>query len=310
MPQSLRVIFMGTPDFAVPALHALNEVGHKIVAVYTQPPRPAGRGHKERKSPVHEYALLNHLPVLTPASLKLTDTQEKLREFKADVIVVAAYGLILPKAVLTAARMGCLNIHPSLLPRWRGAAPLQRQIMAGDTETGVCIMQMDAGLDTGDVLMREKLPMPQLVTTEILHDFLAEKGAVLLLKTLKGLQEKTIKATPQSSEGITYANKITKEESRIDWTRDAQALLCHINGLNPWPAASFVYNNETLKVFEAEIVAYDGNAKAGTLLDDQLTIACGQNALRLHKLQRPNKNSTIASEFLKGYPMPAGSVLE
>lgn len=299
----MRVIFMGTPDFAVPTLRALHQQGHEMVAVYSQPPRPAGRGQKETSSPVQAYAEANGLPVFTPVSLK----HENLPD--ADVAVVAAYGLLLPKHILQAPRHGCLNVHPSLLPRWRGAAPIQRTIMAGDTETAMCIMQMDEGLDTGDILLCEPYAIPPGTDAGQLHDTMAETGARLMLEALSQLERGTLAPRRQSTEGVTYASKIKKEEARISWELPAREILHKILGLSPFPGATFRLGEEIIKVFAA-VEAPGTDAAPGTLLDDRLTIACGSGtALRLLEVQRPGKKRMMAEEMLRGTPVPAGTKL-
>lgn len=299
----MRIVFMGTPAFALPSLKALHESGHEIIAVYTQPPRPAGRGQKETPSPVHQYAAKHGLTVLTPVSLKDKETQKIFAAHKADAAVVVAYGLLLPKPILEAYPLGCINVHPSLLPRWRGAAPIQRTIMAGDKETAICIMQMDEGLDTGDILLSEKFPIAPGTTAGALHDILAEKAGPLILKTLAE------KPTPQkqSATGVEYAKKITKAECRLDWIRPAQELYQHILGLNPVPAAFFNYNGEAIKLFAAAVE--NPWAEPGTAIDDKLLIACGNGSLRLKELQRPGKKRMSAEEFLRGFSIPPGSIL-
>lgn len=307
MPQSLRVVFMGTPAFALPALEALHQAGYTIAAVYTQPPRPAGRGQKETPSPVHAYALAHGLPVFTPASLKSPETQAAFAAHHADIAVVVAYGLLLPKPILDAPRLGCINIHPSLLPRWRGAAPIQRTLMAGDRETAVCIMQMSEGLDEGDVLLTERLAIPADMNAGTLHDTLAVMGARLTVAALEALGNGKVKAAPQSTQGVTYAKKIAKADGRIDWSHSADAIANQVRALSPAPGAYFDYKGETIKVFSAAVE--NGNGAPGTALDNQLLIACGKGALRLLELQRPGKKRMAASEWLKGLPLPAGCLL-
>ena len=281
---------MGTPDFAVPCLKALIDSSHEIVAVYTAPPKPAGRGKELKKSKVHEVAEAAGLKVLTPASLK----QETLPD--ADIAVVAAYGLLLPEHILNAPKHGCINIHPSLLPRWRGAAPIQRSIMAGDKMTAVCIMKMDKGLDTGDVLLKTEFDLEPKITAGVLHDKCAEIGARLTLEVIDNIE----KITPvrQSEEGVTYAKKITSEDEKIDWKKPAQEIEQIIRGLNPFPAAYFLHNGEKIKVFEADVV--DKSGEAGKVLDEYLTIACGEKALQIKQLQRSGKRIMTAKEFLNG----------
>ncbi len=303
----MRIAFMGTPDFAVPALTAILDAGHEVVCVYTQPPRPAGRGYELRKSPVHLLAESRGIPVRAPKSLR--KSQEEQGAFAAmglDAAVVAAYGLILPKAVLDAPRFGCLNIHGSLLPRWRGAAPLQRAMMAGDSETGITIMQMDEGLDTGGMLLREATPIHEDTTAEDLHDRMAAIGARLIVEALAKLP---MAATPQPETGATYAEKVLKEDGRLDFTRPATELLRQVNALNPWPGTFFTEHGETLKVLKAETVASERPEAPGTLLDDHFTIACGTGALRMTLVQRAGKSATDGAAFLRGYPLRPGDVI-
>lgn len=303
----MRLIFMGTPNFAVPSLAALHEAGHEIVAVYSQPPRPSGRGQKETASPVHQFALAHRLPVYTPVSLKDEATQQQFAAHGADAAIVAAYGLLLPPPILAACKLGCINIHPSLLPRWRGAAPIQRTVMAGDKHTGICIMQMDEGLDTGDILACETYGIPEGTTSGQLHDALAKRSAPLLLHTLKALQQGEITPKKQASEGVTYAKKILKSEARIDWAKPADELLCLIRGLNPYPGANFEYQGEMIKLLAAESAS--GNGKAGEVLDNTLAIACGSDAIRPTLLQRPGKKPMPRDEALRGLHIPAGAKL-
>ncbi|MEM8654550.1 MAG: methionyl-tRNA formyltransferase [Pseudomonadota bacterium] len=301
----MRLIFMGTPDFSVPALDALHAAGHDIAAVYTQPPRPAGRGKKDRPSPVHARAEALGLPVHHPTSLRNDDAQNTFAALNADIAVVVAYGLILPQPILDAPTHGCLNIHASLLPRWRGAAPIHRAIMAGDTETGVCIMQMEAGLDTGPVLMRERAPIGDTDTTADLHDRLAAMGADLITQTLAHLP--TLAATPQPDTGVTYAHKIDKAEAAIDWTQPASDIDRQIRGLSPFPGAWFDHDGTRIKVLGSTLA--QGTGTPGTILDDTLTLACGTGAVRLTRLQRAGKGAQDADVFLRGLPLPQGTQL-
>jgi methionyl-tRNA formyltransferase len=302
----LRIAFMGTPDFALPALEALLDAGHDVCCVYTQPPRPAGRGHKEQPSPTHAFARDHSIEARTPSSLKSTEQEEVFQALKLDVAVVAAYGLILPQTFLDTPRLGCINIHGSLLPRWRGAAPVQRAIMAGDRVSGITIMEMEAGLDTGPMLLSEEVPIGTHATAGELHDQLAQVGARTIVSALAGLAEGTLAARPQPEEGVTYADKITKDEARIDWTLPAAELDCKVRGLSPAPGAWFEADGKRIKVLRAEPV--DRNSTTpGEVLDDRLTIACGQGALRLHEVQREGKSVTDAGALLRGFPIPAGS---
>lgn len=290
----MRVIFMGTPDFSVPALEAVH-AEHEIICVYTQPPRPAGRGKKPRPTPVHARAEVLGLDVRHPVSLKDAAAQAEFAALQADIAVVVAYGLILPQAVLDAPRFGCLNIHASLLPRWRGAAPIQRAIMAGDAETGICIMQMEAGLDTGPVLLREDTPIAPLDTAQTLHDRLSMMGAALITRALAGLANLT--TVPQPEEGVTYAAKIDKAEARIDWTRPAEEVARHIRGLSPFPGVWFDSPYGRLKLLNARPV--EGKGTPGTLLHG-LTIACGTGAVEVLDVQREGKRAMSAEEMLRG----------
>lgn len=299
----MRIVFMGTPDFAVSALSALMAAGHEICCVYTQPPRRGGRGKAVRKSPVHAFAEAAGLEVRHPVSLKSTDERAAIAALNADIGIVVAYGLILPQAVLDAPRHGCLNIHASLLPRWRGAAPIQRAIMAGDAETGVCIMQMEAGLDTGPVLAREATPIDRDDTAASLHDRLAAIGGALVVETLGKLAD--LKPVRQAAEGVTYAHKIEKAEARIDWTRDAATVDRHIRGLSPFPGAWTSLNGERIKCLTSEVVRADG--AAGMTLTDDLVVACGTGAVRLIRLQRAGKQAATAMDVLRGFPVPAGT---
>ncbi len=290
---------MGTPDFSVPALDALVDAGHEIACVYTQPPRPAGRGKKDRPSSVHARAEALALPVRHPTSLKSDEAQAAFAAFEADIAVVVAYGLILPQAVLDAPRQGCLNIHASLLPRWRGAAPIHRAIMAGDAETGVCIMQMEAGLDTGPVLLREAIPIGAEETTGDLHDRLSSLGAKLIVQTLTQLDGLTPEAQPDT--GVTYARKIDKAEARIDWTRQATEVDRHIRGLSPFPGAWTEVEGERVKLLRSRLT--EGNGTPGTHLG-QFHIACGSGAIEVVEAQRPGKRPMTGQELLRGMTIP------
>ncbi len=303
----MRLVYMGTPDFAVPALRALLAAGHDIPAIYTQPPRPAGRGQREQRSPVHELAVERGIPVRTPVSLK---SEEASREFAAldlDIAVVAAYGLILPKPVLEAPRRGCLNIHASLLPRWRGAAPIQRAILAGDTESGITIMQMDEGLDTGAILLKEATAITTADTGQTLHDRLGEIGARLIVEALSRLD--TLPPIAQPKDGVTYAAKLTKDEGRLDWNRPAAVLARQVRAFDPWPGAWFEHRGERIKVLAAQEAGTDVNAASGVVIDGMATIACGEGALQLARLQCPGKGPLAAGEFLRGFALPPGTTL-
>lgn len=296
----MRVIFMGTPDFSVPVLQALVDAGHEIAAVYCQPPRPAGRDKKDRPSPVQLRAEALGLDVRYPVTLKSVDAQAEFAAFNADVAVVVAYGLILPQAILDAPRLGCLNIHASLLPRWRGAAPIHRAIMAGDAQTGVCIMQMDAGLDTGPVLLREATDIAADETTGGLHDRLSAMGASLVVTALDQLPKLT--ATVQSQGGVTYAAKIDKAEARVDWTQPAAVVDQLIRGLSPFPGAWCEVSGERLKLLGSRVV--DGTGQPGEVLDG-FVIACGQGAVEVTQAQRSGKKAMAAADVLKGLTLGA-----
>jgi methionyl-tRNA formyltransferase len=295
---------MGTPDFAVPALAALIEAGHDIVAVYCQPPRPAGRGQKERPSPVQAFAEGRRLAVRTPKSLRSPESQDEFRVWKADAAIVAAYGLILPAAILDAPRLGCFNIHASLLPRWRGAAPIQRAILAGDAETGITIMKMDQGLDTGAMLLQAAVAIGPEETAGTLHDRLGDLGSQMIVEALDGLVAGTLVPTPQPDHGVTYAAKIEKSEARIDWSRPASGLDRVVRAFAPWPGAWFEDRGTRIKVLAARIES--GKGEPGTLLDSQLKVACGEGALRLLTLQREGKAPLAAEAFLRGYDLAVG----
>ncbi len=301
----MRVIFMGTPEFSVPVLDALVLAGHEIACVYCQPPRPAGRGKKDRPSPVQVRAEALGLPVRYPVSLKSPAALAEFASLEADVAVVVAYGLILPQAILDAPAQGCLNIHASLLPRWRGAAPIHRAIMAGDAQTGVCIMQMEAGLDTGPVLLREATPILPSETTIRLHDRLSEIGARLIVKALQDLPD--LMPEPQPDNGVTYASKIDKAEARIDWTRPAREVDRLIRGLSPFPGAWFEMNATRVKVLES--TETDGNGTPGEVLDTGLRVACGEGAVILKRLQRAGKAAQDAAVFQQGAQIVPGTIL-
>lgn len=303
----LRLVFMGTPDFSVPALDAILAAGHDVVAVYSQPPRPAGRGMAEKKSPVHAFAEAKGLEVRTPASLKSEAEHASFAALGADAAIVIAYGLILPTQILSAPRLGCLNVHASRLPRWRGAAPIQRAIMAGDQETAVMVMKMEAGLDTGPVGASADVPIPPDMTAGELHDVLSREGAGLIVDALARIAKGEVQFEPQSEAGVTYAAKIAKSEGRIDFTRPAKEVHNLIRGLSPFPGAWFEITPEggaveRLKVIRSSLA--EGNGPPGTALDDKLTIACGEGAIRLVEVQRAGKKAMSAEEFLRGFPVP------
>ena len=301
----MRLVFMGSPDFSVPVLDALVSAGHQIACVYCQPPRPAGRGKKDRPTPVHARALELGLPVRHPTSLRHAEVQQEFAALQADVAVVVAYGLILPQAVLDAPRHGCLNIHASLLPRWRGAAPIHRAIMAGDAETGICIMQMEAGLDTGPVLLRLATPIGQNETTGALHDRLSVLGAKGILQALADLGQ--LLPSPQPDVGVCYAEKIDKSEACVNWARPAVDLHRQIRGLSPFPGAWTLIDGARVKLLGAELAT--GTGAPGTVLDEGLRIACGEGALRITRLQRAGKAAQDADTALRGMAVPAGMVL-
>jgi methionyl-tRNA formyltransferase len=303
----LRLAFMGTPEFAATSLSALIAAGHEIAAVYSQPPRPAGRGHQPRSSPVQLLADSHGLPVRTPASLKTAEARAGFAGLELDAAVVAAYGLLLPRPILASPRLGCLNIHASLLPRWRGAAPIQRAILAGDRESGITIMQMDEGLDTGPMLLRRAIEIGPRETGQSLHDRLAGLGAVLILEALDGLAAGRLEAVPQPAEGATYAAKLTRAEERLDWREPALLLDRRVRALAPWPGAWCEIGGERVKVLEAEAVA--GTGEPGRVIGEGLTIACGESALSLRKLQRAGKAALPAEAFLRGLRLAPGMVL-
>ncbi len=304
---ALRLVFMGTPDFAVPTLVEI--VGsHKVVAVYTRPPQPAGRGMGLRPSPVALEAERFGLPVFTPKTLKTADAAQAMQAHGADAAVVVAYGLILPKTVLDAFPLGCFNLHASLLPRWRGAAPIHRAVMAGDRETGVMVMKMDEGLDTGAVAMAEHLPIGPDATAGELHDTLARLGADLMLRALAALEKGALQLTPQAASGVTYADKIDKAETLVDWTRPWQEVHNHCRGLSPFPGAWFdLADAGRIKVLRT--TKGDGAGEPGRVLDDRLTIACGSGAVRLLELQRAGRQPMRAEEFLRGTPVGRGTTV-
>jgi methionyl-tRNA formyltransferase len=305
---ALRLVFMGTPDFAVPTLVEIVGGGHEVVAVYTRAPQPAGRGLAPRPSPIAREAERFGLPIFTPKTLKETDAVKAMRAHDADVAVVVAYGLILPKPILEIFSLGCFNLHASLLPRWRGAAPIHRAIMAGDKETGVMVMKMDEGLDTGAIAMAERVSIGADATTGELHDELARRGADLMLRALAALEKGQLQLTPQAVEGVTYANKIDKSETRIDWTRPWNEVHNHCRGLSPFPGAwCELPGAGRVKILRT--TKGIGVGQPGRVLDDKLTIACGTGAVRLLELQRAGKQPMSAEEFLRGMPIMRANVL-
>ena len=301
----MRIIFMGSPDFAVPPLDALVDAGHEVIAAYTRPPRPAGRGKGERPTPVEIRARDLGIEVHSPKSLRREEDHEAFEALDADVAVVAAYGLILPQAILDAPVMGCLNVHASLLPRWRGAAPIQRAIMAGDESTGVTIMQMEAGLDTGPMLLKRAVEIGDKNAAQLTEE-LAKLGAEMMVEVLADLP--SYEPIPQPEDGVTYAAKISKEEARIDWSRPAAELVRHVQGLAPFPGAWFEADGERIKLLAAENAR--GVAMPGEVVDDQLTIACGSGAIRPTLVQRAGKGAMSSDELLRGFAIPKGSVLQ
>ncbi|MDA9528167.1 methionyl-tRNA formyltransferase [Bradyrhizobium sp. CCBAU 25338] len=298
----LRLIFMGTPDFSVPTLLELVAHGHEIVAVYTRTPKPGGRrGLQLQPTPVEEAARKLGIPVLTPKTLRTPEALEEFRAFDADAAVVVAYGMILPQAILDAPRLGCYNLHASLLPRWRGAAPINRAIMAGDAESGVMVMRMDVGLDTGDVAMAERIAITDSMTALDLHDRLSRLGADLMVRAMAALERGELQLEKQGEDGVTYAAKIEKAEARIDWTRPARAVLRHIHGLSPFPGAWSELEDARVKILRCELA--QGAGEPGAVLDDLLTIACGEGAIRIIELQREGKGRMQAADFLRGVPV-------
>jgi methionyl-tRNA formyltransferase len=304
---TLRLAFMGSPAFALPALEALLAAGHEIACVYSQPPRPAGRGRQQRLTPVHAFAAAASLEVRTPKSLKRAEEQSAFAALELDAAIVVAYGLILPKAILDAPRLGAFNLHASLLPRWRGAAPIQRAIMAGDRVTGVQVMRMEEGLDTGPVLASAETAIEFDDTGGSLHDRLAALGAPLLVETLAKIERGEAVETPQAEQGVTYAHKITPGETRIDWTRSAREIDCMIRALAPAPGAWFELKGARVKALMSRLGR--GEGEPGEALDDALLIACGEGAVRLQRLQREGRAPLDADEFLRGQPAPAGDRL-
>ncbi|MFA5825207.1 MAG: methionyl-tRNA formyltransferase [Gallionellaceae bacterium] len=304
----MKIIFAGTPHFAEKALEALLQKQVEVVAVLTQPDRPSGRGMQLKPSPVKQLAEQNGLPVLQPVSLKNAEIQQQLSAYQADLMIVAAYGLILPQVVLQIPRLGCLNIHASLLPRWRGAAPIQRAILAGDTETGITIMQMDVGLDTGDMLLKKSCPIGQKDTADTLHDKLAELGADAISEALDLLEQGKLNAVPQDNQLATYAAKLTKDEAQLDWTRAAAELERMVRGYNPFPGASSFINDTQIRIWQASLSEGMSGEPGEILAVDKntLVVACGNGALSLEVMQRPNAKALPAAQFLQGFHLKAG----
>jgi len=305
----LRLIFMGTPDFAVPTLLELVAHGHEVAATYTRAAKPGGRGMKLQPTPVEKEARRLGIPVFTPRTLKTTEAEGEFRALAADAAVVVAYGMILPQAILDAPKFGCYNLHASLLPRWRGAAPINRAIMAGDAESGVMVMKMDSGLDTGDVAMAERVAITDRMTANDLHDALAPLGADLMVRAMGALERGALQLTKQSDQGVTYAAKIEKAEARIDWSKPARIVLRHIHGLSPFPGSWSEIAGATdaarIKILRCELAS--GSGAPGGVLDDQLTVACGEGAIRIIDLQRAGKAPMKAAEFLRGTPLKLGA---
>jgi methionyl-tRNA formyltransferase len=314
--KALDLVFMGTPAFAATILAALIDARHHVAAVYTQPPRPAGRGHRPQPSPVQLLAAQHRLPVRCPVSLRTEEAQAAFSSLTADAAVVAAYGLILPRAILLAPRLGCLNVHASLLPRWRGAAPIQRALLAGDTETGITIMQMEEGLDTGPIVVQQALPIPPAATAAGLSAELATVGARLILEALEGVAKGNLAPRPQPEEGVTYAYKIGREDGRLDWRAAAAVLERQVRALDPWPGAFFEGprthirdGGERIRVLAAAALPEASASPPGTVLDDRLSIACGDGGFRPLRLQRPGRALLEVPAFLRGFPIAAGTVL-
>ncbi len=300
----MKIAFLGSPDFAIPALKALIASEHEVVCVYSQPPRPKGRGQKLQPTLVHALAEENGIEVRTPKSLKSEEEQQKFRDLNLDIAIVVAYGLLLPKEILVAPKYGCLNIHPSLLPRWRGAAPLQRTIEAGDKVTSVQIMAMDEGLDTGAIYMRQDFAIPSTETYGSLSEKCSQIGAELVLKTLVEIPN-GLQPVAQTEDGVTYAKKITKEEAQIDWSKPAHEIDCKIRGFSPLPAAWTMMDGVRFKILDSEVTT--GNGNAGEVLDDNLTIACGDGAIKIKRLQREGKPAQSATDFQKSQAINRGS---
>ncbi len=303
----MRLAFLGTPEFALPALEALLDAGHEVVRAYAQPPRPAGRGQRLRLSPVQAFAEARGIPVATPATLREPVLQQDFAALGLDAAVTAAYGLLLPPAILDAPRFGCLNLHASLLPRWRGAAPIQHAILAGDRETGISVMAMDEGLDTGPVLLVRRTPIGPETTGGALHDRLAQIAGEAVVAALEGLENGSLEPVPQPEAGVTWATRIAREDSLLDWARPAAELERRVRAFAPRPGARFAFRGESIRV-EAAIVEA-GGGPPGRVLDEGAAVACGEGALRLLRLQRPGRSAMDAAAFLRGFPLPAGTEL-
>jgi methionyl-tRNA formyltransferase len=305
----LDLVFMGTPGFAATILEALIAAGHRLIAAYTQPPRPAERGHRLQPSPVQLAAERHGLMVRCPARLRDDQAQTAFAALGAEAAVVAAYGLILPRAMLDAPRLGCINVHASLLPRWRGAAPVQRALLAGDSETGITIMQMEEGLDTGPILMQQAVPISLDTTAAGLTGELAQLGGRLIVAVLPELARGVLTPRPQPQEGVTYAPKISREEGRLDWRRPAAELERRMRALDPWPGAFFEHDGAPIRVLAATVLTETPGGAPGAVVDDRLAISCGSGGLRPRRLQRPGRAPLDAAEFLRGYPIPPGTIL-
>lgn len=290
---------MGSPEFAAPSLEALlQDPQHEITAIFTRPPKPSGRGKKLTNTPIHELALKHNMPVHTPTSLRDINTARHIKEIEADIIIVVAYGMIIPEEIIDCKKYGCLNIHPSKLPRHRGAAPLQHTIISGDTESAICIMQMDAGLDTGDILLSEKIDLPEDITFGELHDLCATKGAKLLIDTLKQID--TLQAQAQSSIGVTYAHKITKEHAEINWDKTGKEIDCLVRGLNPFPGAFFIHKNKVLKVYKIKYKQQEHSYKYGEIINDDFEIACRDGIIQPQLVKPEGKKTMHIQDFLRG----------
>ena len=309
MTEPLDLIFMGTPDFAATILAALIEAGHRVRTVYTQPPRPAGRGHRSHPSPVQALAERHGIEMRCPTSLRDPEAQAEFAATRADMAVVAAYGLILPAPILAAPRLGCLNVHASLLPRWRGAAPIQRAILAGDPETGITIMQMDSGLDTGAILLQQATPIAPDTTAGELSKRLAALGARLILEALDGVARASLLARPQPEAGVTYAAKLRREEAELDWQQSAAVLDRQVRAFDPWPGAFFTARGERIRVMQVAADPQPTGRAPGTVLDERLSVACGTGVLRPLIVQRPGRNALDTASFLRGFALPPGTLL-
>ncbi|MCE2992588.1 MAG: methionyl-tRNA formyltransferase [Alphaproteobacteria bacterium] len=304
----MKIVFMGTPHFALPTLQALIDSEHEIIAVYTKEPKKAGRGQQEVKSPIHQLAEKHGISILTQATLRTHDAAQALADIKPDIVVVVAYGLILPQSILDVPKFGCINLHPSKLPRWRGAAPLQHTILAGDTQTDICIIQMDKGMDTGDVILSEEFPIPDDMTTYQLHDEAAKIGARLMITALEQIETGTAIHIQQSDVGITHASKISRDDEKINWHKSSYLVNCQIRTFCPKPGAYFTYNGENIKVLKASYDdSYQHNIEAGTVIDDDLAIACDTGILRPELLQREGRKMIYRDAFLRGFSIPQGS---